>query len=388
MHRRLIATLAAAALSVLPAAHAARTASDSAEPGEPAEEPAAAAPALPRIDPAPPPSPSDPVLPLSLRLPTDNRALLEGRPDAFYMGVDRQVDGKPALVWQAGQFGYVRNPVKHREDTVFVRLHEGLDIAPTLRDKRGEPLDLVRSIADGRVVFINPVPGASNYGLHVIVEHNWGYGTFYSLYAHLMRIDATLGATVRCGETLGRLGYTGRGIDRRRAHVHLELNMLLSERFEDWQRKSDPSSANAPNLYHGFNLAGLDVAALFTALANDPTLTLPRFLASQTPYFRVLAPAGPNPPSLLRRYPWLNPNATSPTTPPACPSYEITLTATGLPLSIIPSPQSTPIPIVIATVPFDGRHSWRTSGRLGGTGTAAELTAKGTQYVQLLTGRW
>jgi len=376
------------ALAGLAVVHAARTPATTAEPGEPTDDPIAAAPSLPRVDPAPYPSPIDPVRPLALRLPTDNRALLDGRPEAFFMGVDRTVDGKPALVWQAGQFGYVRNPTKHGDDTVYVRMHEGLDIAPTLRDKRGEPLDLVRSIADGRVVFINPVPGASNYGLHVIVEHDWGYGSFYSLYAHLMRIDATLGTTVRAGETLGRLGYTGRGIDRRRAHVHLELNMLLSDHFEEWQRKSEPASATAPNLYHGYNLAGLDLAALFTALANDPTLTLPRFLASQPPYFRVLAPAGSTPPSLLRRYPWLNPHATTSQAPPSCPSYEITLTATGLPLSIVPSPQSTPFPIVVATVPFDGRHSWRTSGRLGGTGTAAELTAKGTQYIQLLTGHW
>jgi murein DD-endopeptidase MepM/ murein hydrolase activator NlpD len=346
----------------------------------------AAVPLAPRIAPSPYPRPTDPVRRLDLRLPTDNRALFDGQPEAFYMGVDRPVDGKTALVWQGGQFGFVRNPTPLGEETYFIRFHEGLDIAPTVRDNRGDPLDLVRSIADGRVVFVNSVSGASNYGLHVVIEHDWGYGTFYSLYAHLMRIEAEPGAQVRAGQTLGRLGYTGSGIDRRRAHLHLELNMLLSDRFEEWQRQNDPASLSAATLYHGYNLAGLDLAALYQSLGDQPGLSLPAFFATQEPYYRVLAPAGSEMPSVLRRYPWLNPHPTSPLAPPDCPSFEITLTASGLPLAMVPSALTTPEPVVTATVPFHGRHSWRTSGRLGGTGTAAELTPKGLQYIRLITG--
>lgn len=302
------------------------------------------------------------------------------------MGVDRLVEGKTTLVWQGGQFGFVRDPNRLGDETFYVRFHEGLDIAPTVRDNRGEPLDLVRAIADGRVVHVHARPGASNYGNHVVVEHDWGYGTFYSLYAHLMRVEAEPGAPIRAGQTLGRLGYTGSGIDRRRAHVHLELNMLLSDTFEQWQGRMEPGSLAAPSLFHGYNLAGLDLAGFYKALAADPGLTVPEFLATQEPYYKVLAPAGAAPPSLLRRYPWLSPIATSSAAPVACVSYEITLTASGLPLTMAPSGQHTPYPVVMAAVPFHGRHSWRTMGRLGGTGTAAELTVKGTQYIQLLTG--
>jgi hypothetical protein len=92
---------------------------------------------------------------LDLRFPTDNRAVLDGNPQAFYMGVDRTVDEKRTFVWEGGQFGFVRNPFKLGDETVFTRFHEGIDIAPTLRDNRGEPLDAVCSIADGRVVFTN-----------------------------------------------------------------------------------------------------------------------------------------------------------------------------------------------------------------------------------------
>ncbi len=339
-----------------------------------------------RVQPAPFPLATAKPARLGLRLPTDNRGLFEGKPEEFYMGVDRKVDGKTGLVWQGGQFGFVRNPYPLGEETIFIRFHEGMDIAPTVRDNRGEPLDLVRGIADGRVVFVNGVAGASNYGKYVVIEHDWGYGTFYSLYAHLMRIEIEAGVVVRAGQTLGRLGYTGSGIDRRRAHLHLELNMLLSDGFETWQRQLDPGSLTSPTLFHGHNLAGLDLAALYRAQAMDEGLTIPEFLASQEPYFKVLAPAGAERPSLLRRYPWLSAQALSSSAGLSCPSYEITFTASGLPLAMVPSGQVTPYPVVIASVPFNGRHSWRTMDRLTGTGTAAALSAKGTQYVKLLTG--
>lgn len=345
------------------------------------------------ILPAAYPTPLDIPRPLDLRLPTDNRALFDGPPETFFMGVDRTTEGKTQLVWQGGQYGFVRNPFKLGEETVYTRFHEGIDIAPTLRDQRGEPLDLVRAISGGRVVFTNDRPRASNYGNYVVVEHDWGYGAFYSLYAHLMRVDAVPGSEVKKGDVLGRLGYTGSGLDRRRAHCHLEVNMLLSSRFEHWQQQAaapagEDAPPPAPNLFHGHNLAGLDAAALFKAAATDPALTIPRFLATQQPYFKVLAPAGPEWPDILRRYPWLCPLALSPKTAIACPSWEIAFSASGLPLSLKPSAQATPQPIVVAVVPFAGKHSWKTMGRVGGTGTAAELTRKGASYIDLLLGRF
>lgn len=360
----------------------------------PAHAESAASKPAPRaaILPAPYPTPLDAPRPLDLRLPTDNRALFDGPPETFFMGVDRTTEGKTQLVWEGGQYGFVRNPFKLGEETVYTRFHEGIDIAPTLRDNRGEPLDLVRAIGGGRVVFINDKPRASNYGNYVVVEHDWGYGAFYSLYAHLMRVDAVPGEPVRKGDVLGRLGYTGSGLDRRRAHCHLEINMLLSSRFERWQQAAAPAGEDAPppapNLFHGHNLAGLDAAAFFKALAADPTLTIPRFLATQQPYFKVLAPAGPEWPDILRRYPWLCPLALSPKTKIDCPAWEISLSASGLPLSMKPSAQAATQPIVVAVVPFAGKHSWKTMGRVGGTGTAAELTRKGASYIELLLGRF
>jgi hypothetical protein len=185
---------------------------------------------------------------------------------------------------------------------------------------------------------------------------------------------------------LGRLGYTGSGLDRRRAHCHLEINLLLNERFEAWHRQFDPQSPIPPTPFHGFNLSGIDPAALFRALAADPGLTLPAFVTTQSPYYKVLAPNTRGVPDLVRRYPWLWAIARAAATPVECPSWEFSLTASGLPLSVEPSAQAVESPTVVAVVPFAGKHSWRTLGRVGGTGTAAQLTPKGVEYIKLLTG--
>src|SRR5690606_30516596 len=111
-------------------------------------------------------------------------------------------------------------------------------IAPARRDARGEPEDIVCAIADGTVAYATANARLSNYGNYVIVAHTWdGGGTFYSLYAHLREIDVDAGRTVSRGDALGRMGHTGDGIDRRRAHVHLELCLMLSSRFDDYNGK-------------------------------------------------------------------------------------------------------------------------------------------------------
>jgi hypothetical protein len=181
------------------------------------------------------------------------------------------------------------------------------------------------------------------------------------------------------------MGHTGDGIDRRRSHCHVELNLLLSERFEEWDARIDPlQPAHTP--FHGFNLVGLDIASLYRALANDAALAIPQLVIAQEPYFKVIAPTARSEPEILRRYPWLCPVAHSAANSFACPSWEISLTAAGLPLRIDPSDQEVSYPIVSAIVPFSGKHSWKTMGRVGGTGTAATLTPKGIDYVNLIMG--
>ena len=55
----------------------------------------------------------------------------------------------------------------------------------------------MHAIADGKVVHANNIPGYSNYGRYVVIEHDWDGSPYYSLYGHLSEISATVGASVR-----------------------------------------------------------------------------------------------------------------------------------------------------------------------------------------------
>ena len=152
--------------------------------------------------------------PLNLTLPTDNSALLRGDDADFYQVIERNLHGVISYPWQGGQYGFVRDPVETAGGTVYCRFHEGMDIRPMRRDARGEPLDEVRAIASGTVVYVNRTAGYSNYGRYVVVEHRWDGCPYYSLYAHLNTIAVEAGQAVRQGETLAIMGHTG---DRHRS---------------------------------------------------------------------------------------------------------------------------------------------------------------------------
>src|SRR5258707_3342511 len=165
---------------------------------------------------------------LDLVLPTDNDALLSGDGPAFYQSVDRDYSGVKSNPWEGGPYGFDRDPKSTGEGVVYTRFHEGIDIRSVHRDANGEPLDEVRAIADGEVVHINPVSGYSNYGNYIVIEHRWDGSNYYSLYRHLSSIAAQPGATVTRGQRIGVIGYTGTGINRERAHLHLELCLMFS----------------------------------------------------------------------------------------------------------------------------------------------------------------
>src|SRR6266581_6379127 len=171
---------------------------------------------------------------LDLVLPTDNDALFSGDGAAFYQYVERNYKGLKSTPWEGGQYGFVRDPTDTAGGVVFTRFHEGIDIRPLQRDSRGDPLDEVHPIADGKVVHVNAVPGYSNYGKYVVIEHRWDGSNYYSLYGHLSSVAVQPGETVRRGQRIGVMGYTGTGINRERAHLHLELCLMFSRQFEAW----------------------------------------------------------------------------------------------------------------------------------------------------------
>jgi murein DD-endopeptidase MepM/ murein hydrolase activator NlpD len=318
--------------------------------------------------------------PPSLMLPTDNTALLRGDNAEFYQVIERNLHGVISHPWQGGQYGFVRDPVETAAGTIYTRFHEGMDIRPMRRDGRGEPLDEVRAIADGKVVYTNQAPGASNYGRYVVVEHRWGGCPYYSLYGHLSTIVIESGQTVRQGEKLAVMGHTGSGINRERAHVHVELNLLLNDHFEAWHDTFFKNEPNRHGIFNGLNLAGLDLPRLILALRGNPSLTLPAFLGREKVFYKVTVPNSPNF-QLPRRYPWMIDHMTN--EKPV--SWEISFTRSGLPVRLTPDDRAISAAEIsyVKSSPIDCRNLTR--GDVAGRGSSAHLTESGKALMRLLT---
>jgi hypothetical protein len=317
--------------------------------------------------------------PLNLALPTDNKALLRGDDSEFYQFVERNLHGVISYPWQGGQYGFVRDPRELASGTVYTRFHEGMDIRPMRRNAQGEPLDEVRAIADGTVIYVSRAAGASNYGRYVVVEHRWGGCPYYSLYAHLNTIAVEAGHPVKEGEKLAIMGHTGDGIDRARAHVHVELNLLLSDHFEQWHDTFFKNDPNHHGIFNGLNLAGLDLPRLFLALRRNSTLTIPAFLAKEETFYKVIVPNSPNF-QLPKRYPWMI--ESPPNEKP--PAWEISFARSGLPLRLTPSGRAVSEPVLsfVKSSPIDCQYLTR--GDVAGRGDHAHLSDSGQRLMRLL----
>jgi len=101
-------------------------------------------------------------------------------------------------------FGYRIDPVyKDR------RLHPGLDFTAPI----GTP---IYATADG--VIKDAGFNTGGYGNRVVINHGFGYET---LYAHMVRIKARVGARVKRGEVIGYVGSTGKSTG---PHLHYEVH--------------------------------------------------------------------------------------------------------------------------------------------------------------------
>lgn len=316
---------------------------------------------------------------VDLVLPTDNDALFSGGGPAFYQYVERNYKGAKSTPWQGGQYGFVRDPVETPAGIVYTRFHEGIDIKPLRRDARDEPLDGVRAIADGKVVHINPVPSYSNYGKYIVIEHRWNGSSYYSLYGHLSSIVVQPGDSVQRGQRIAVMGYTGAELNQARAHVHLELNLMLSHRFEAWHDTFFKNDPNHNGIYNGINLAGLDIARLYLALHKNPSLTIPEFLNDEETFYKVTLPKSSHF-ELPRLYPWMlagsRENEKS--------SWDISFARSGLPLKIEPSDKHVTQPELSYVKKNSVDYSYLTRGDIGGRGSNAHLTESGRRLMQLL----
>lgn len=108
----------------------------------------------------------------------------------------------PSQGFITSRFGYRMSPF-----TGSRRMHKGLDIATAVGTKIVAP-------ADGKIVFADR-DGA--YGLCVEIDHGNGIKTRY---AHMSKIVAKIGNTIKRGDIVGLVGNTGRSTG---AHLHYEV---------------------------------------------------------------------------------------------------------------------------------------------------------------------
>lgn len=317
---------------------------------------------------------------VDLALPTDNDALFRGDGPAFYQHIERDYHGEKSWPWEGGQYGFVRDPIETAAGVIYTRFHEGIDIRPLQRDERGDPLDEVRAIADGKVVHTNQVPGYSNYGKYIVIEHHWDGSPYYSLYGHVSSIHAQSGQSVKKGDPIAVMGHTGLGINQERAHVHLELNLMLSRNFESWHDQAFKNDPNHNGIYNGINLTGFNIAKLYLMLRKNPSLTIPEFFAGEETFYKVALPASLHF-ELLKRYPWMLKDRSKNETPAA---WEVSFARTGVPLAIEPSNKQVTEPQLTYVQKSEVDCKYLTHDVVTGRGDRARLTERGRSFMRLM----
>ncbi len=112
---------------------------------------------------------------------------------------------KPTVGYVTRGFGMHIDPF-----TGQLRPHYGIDFAARV----GTP---VWATADGRVANIGW--DKNGFGTYIEVDHRKGFQTYY---AHLSKVEASLGEEVKRGQLIGRIGNTGRSTG---PHLHYEVRV-------------------------------------------------------------------------------------------------------------------------------------------------------------------
>lgn len=189
--------------------------------------------------------------------PTNNTAFFENKPLATY--IQSTASGSP----ESGTFGFVRKNAHGGP-----QFHEGIDIKATCRNRKGQPQDTIRAILPGKVAYINRCPGRSSYGCYLVLIHEEGGISYYTLYAHLSKIDPRLAVnqSVAQGASLGTMGNTAcYRIRLDLAHLHVEIGFSLGSctSFQNWYAAQKFKTRNFHGTWNGMNLVGLDPLAFF-----------------------------------------------------------------------------------------------------------------------------
>ena len=262
---------------------------------------------------------------LRLAWPTINAAYARGE------SVENYIQPTQSGRVESGLYGCVRNG--------GTRFHEGIDLFPVERDANGEALDEIFAVLDGVVRYVNDGPGLSSYGRYVVVEHVEARLPVYTLYSHLARIGPGIGpgARVRTGQSLGIMGRSAgaRPLPKSRAHLHFEIGVRLTDRFQPWYDWRDFGSKNDHGLWNGMNLTGIDPLAFYDAFRAREVDTFLDFWRQLSPAVTVRW-ASSSIPDFVKRYPALR---AEPLPLRGLAGWEIEFDRYGVPLSFRPLQQ-------------------------------------------------
>lgn len=266
-----------------------------------------------------------PPQPVELVWPTPNKAQAEGR------GLEAFIQPTVSGVVTSGLFGSVRSG--------GAQFHEGLDLLPLERNRKGEPLDPVWAAMTGVVRHVNTRAGASSYGRYIVLEHPAHSPPVYTLYAHLAEIAPGIapGVEVKAGAHLATMGHSAGGytIPKDRAHLHFEIGVRMTDSFSSWYKRRGFGSPNEQGLYNGMNLMGLDPLDFFARRQAGGLLALDEVFC-ELPAAVTLRIAHPGTPDYLRRYPSLvvsgGPGDAAAVTSAGAGGWEIDFSVTGVPV--------------------------------------------------------
>lgn len=259
---------------------------------------------------------------IELVWPTPNTAYLAGKPLEDY--VQPTVSGEVT----SGLFGCVR--------TGGTQFHEGLDLKPISRDRKGEATDDVYATMAGIVRYVSLRAGESSYGRYVVIEHPELKPAVYTLYAHLAEVRAGLkaGDAVARGQVIATMGRSAGGyaIPKDRAHLHYEIGLMMTRQFQSWYDWKKFGSRNEHGLYNGMNLMGVDALDFFNQFRARRVNNFEEYFA-RMPAVATVRVATRRTPDLVQRYPALV-NGEIPLAGAA--GWEIKVNATGVPFAWTP----------------------------------------------------
>ena len=131
-------------------------------------------------------------------------------PDGVITPAQQTTVARPSGSQTSVSAGYFIRPLVGGRKSQGIHGYNGVDIAAPV----GTP---IRASAAGKVIIARPSGYNGGYGLYVVVSHANGTQT---LYAHMSKVNVSVGQYVDQGELLGAVGNTGRSTG---PHIHFEV---------------------------------------------------------------------------------------------------------------------------------------------------------------------